>query len=94
MKNDKDLGRQVQKALSKDVALKSNINHIKIFVNDGTVVLSGTVSDYPTKSAIKKVVAETTGVIRVSDDLRVESPNPDRVGVFFDWTNGSMVISH
>lgn len=92
MTNDTNLLTLVREALARDVTLKSCLDNIYIFVNEGSVTMSGSVPQELLKIMAKKIVSSVPGVNLVIDDLRVEPARRHRIGVEIDWTNGSMAL--
>ncbi|HEU5148112.1 MAG TPA: BON domain-containing protein [Chryseosolibacter sp.] len=92
MNNNANLLTLVQEALVRDSKLKSCLDDIYIFVNDGAVIISGSVPRDLLKVLAKHIVSSVPGVNLVIDDLRVEPARRHRVGVQIDWANGSMAL--
>lgn len=92
MKNNANLLTLVQEALARDSKLKSCLDNIYIFVNDGAVIISGSVPQDLLKVLAKNIVSSLPGVNLVIDDLRVEPARRHRVGVDIDWAKGSMAL--
>lgn len=92
MTNNTGLLTLVREALARDSTLKSCLDNIYIFVNDGAVIISGSVPQDLLKVLAKNIASSVSGVNLVIDDLRVEPARRHRVGVQIDWTNGSMAL--
>lgn len=92
MKNNKDLLKEVQDALAKDNTLKTCLTNIYVLVNDGAVILAGSVDNMQLKKLAKKIVSAVSGVNLLIEDLRVEPLHQHRVGVQIDWASGSMAL--
>lgn len=91
MKNNTTLLTQVREALAKDETLTSCLDNIYFLVNDGAVIIAGSVTQNSVRTLIKKIVAAVPGVNLLIDDLRVE-PFPPRVSVQIDWAKGNMAL--
>jgi osmotically-inducible protein OsmY len=94
MKDNRDLLTAVQNALANDATLKNFLTDIYVLVNDGAVILAGSVSNGELKKRTKKLVSEIPGVNLLIDDLKTEPIHPHRVGVQIDWASGNMALSH
>lgn len=92
MENNANLLTLVQEALARDPKLRSYLDDIYIFVNDGAVIIFGSVPQDLLKALAKNIVSSVPGVNLVIDDLRVEPARRHRVGVQIDWANGSMAL--
>lgn len=92
MENNANLLTLVQEALARDPKLKSCLDDIYIFVNDGVVIIFGSVRQDLLKALAKNIVSSVPGVNLVIDDLRVEPARRHGVGVQIDWANGSMAL--
>lgn len=92
MTNNTSLLTLVREALAQDLTLKSCLDNIYIFVNEGAVTMSGSVPQELLKIVAKNIAASVPGVDLVIDDLRVEPARRHRIGVQIDWTNGSMAL--
>ncbi len=92
MKNNKDLLKEVQDALAKDNTLKTCLTNIYVLVNDGAVILAGSVDSMQLKKLANKIVSAVSGVNLLIEDLRVEPLQQHRVGVQIDWASGSMAL--
>jgi osmotically-inducible protein OsmY len=94
MKNNRDLLKEVQNTLANDVTLKNFLTDIYVLVNDGAVILAGSVSNGELKKRAKKIVSEIPGVELLIEDLKTEPNHPHRASVQIDWASGSMALSH
>ena len=92
MKNDASLLTLVQEALAGDSKLNKSLDNIRIFVNDGAVMIAGSVTQRSLKALAKDIVSSIPGVNLVIEDLTVEPAPSRRVGVEIDWTKGSMTL--
>ncbi|HEY0745038.1 MAG TPA: BON domain-containing protein [Chryseosolibacter sp.] len=82
----------VKKALAKDSSLRACLDNIYILVNDGVVIMAGSVTQESLKTLAQKIVSSVPGVNIVIDDLKVEPSQPHRVGVQIDWAKGRMAL--
>lgn len=92
MKNNNDLLKEVQDAQAKDNTLKTCITNIYLLVNDGAVILAGSVDNMQVKRLVRKIVSAVSGVDLLIEDLRVEPLHQHRVGVQIDWASGNMAL--
>jgi osmotically-inducible protein OsmY len=92
MKKNINLLTLVQDALAKDSKLRSCIDNIYILVNDGAVIMAGSVAQESVKALAKKIVSSVPGVNLLIDDLKVEPARAQRVGVQIDWAKCSMAL--
>lgn len=92
MKNNKDILIEIQEAMSKDQTLKECLSNIYVLVNDGAVILAGSVKSIYLKKEAGKVVTGVPGVNLLIDDLRVDPVQSPRMGVQIDWANGRMAL--
>ncbi len=92
MKKNKSILALVQEALANNPRLKACLDNIYIMVNDGAVILAGSVTHDSLKILAKGIVSSVPGVRLLIDDLRVEPVPQHRVGVQIDWAKGRMVL--
>lgn len=92
MKNNKVLLKEVQDAFAKDPSFKNCIESIYVLVNDGAVILAGSVENTQLKKLAAKVVSAVSGVNLLIEDLKVGTVQPHRVGVQIDWASGRMAL--
>ncbi|MEO5603845.1 MAG: BON domain-containing protein [Cyclobacteriaceae bacterium] len=93
MKNNKDLLKDVQDALAKDVSFKNCLASIYVLINDGAVILAGSVDTAQLKNVVRKIVSAVPGVNLLIEDLKVESIPSHRLGVQIDWASGRMALT-
>lgn len=93
MKNNKDLLNEVQEALRKDAAFNNCLSNIYVLVNDGAVIVAGTVESKQLKSLARKVISAVPGVNLLIEDLKIEKTPQHRVGVQIDWASGRMALT-
>lgn len=94
MKNNKVLLKDVQDALAKDASLSKCLQNIYVLVNDGAVILAGSVDNAQLKKLASKVVSAVSGVNLLIEDLKIQTPQSDRMGVQIDWASGTMALTH
>src|SRR4051794_22302436 len=68
---DRELARQIRKALVNDKSLSTNAHNIKVIVQGGMVTLKGPVNSAEEKQAIEAKAAEVAGADKVSSELQV-----------------------
>lgn len=78
MKHSDNLLMEVKDALSDDPRLRDDVPNIYILVNDGAVVLAGSVKNCALKELVMKTVSGIRGVDLVIEDLRVEPQRNSR----------------
>lgn len=93
MKNNNDLLTEVQELLAKEPSFKNCLTRMYVLVNDGAVILAGSVDNLQLKNLAKKIVSAVSGVKAVIEDLKVERLQHQRIGVQIDWENGSMALT-
>lgn len=93
MKDNKDLLKQVQEALGKDAKLKNCLDNVYILVNEGNVIMAGSVNDERLKKQACHIVSNVPGVNLLIEDLTIEPPARNRIGVQIDWAKGSMALT-
>jgi len=73
-KSDRELARQIRRALVKDKSLSTYAHNIKVIVQDGMVTLKGPVHTAQEKQAIEAKAAEVTGgADKVKSEIEVGS---------------------
>jgi len=93
MKPNTNLLELVQEALRNESKLATALDSIYILVNDGAVIMAGSVPDRSLKALAGRIVSSVPGVILLIDDLNVGPVRSHRVGVQIDWANGSRGLS-
>lgn len=93
MKTNRDLLKEVQEALAHHPSFKTCIANIYILVNEGAVILAGSVDNIQLKDLARKIVNEISDVNLLIDDLKVEPIRQHRIGVQIDWACGSMALT-
>lgn len=94
METNPNLLKQVQEALGNEPKLKQCLADIYILVNDGAVILAGSVRSDQLRRLARKVVSEVPGVNLFIEDLKVETHKQHRVAVQIDWAKGNMALAH
>lgn len=92
MKNNTDLLRLIQETLVKDTNLRDCLDNIYILVNDGSVIIAGSVTQRALKTLARKTISGIPGVNILIDDLKIEPIRQQRVGVKIDWARGHMSV--
>lgn len=84
-KTDRELARQVRRALVKDKSLSTYAHNIKVIARDGSVTLKGPVRSAEEKQAVESKAAEAAGgaekvksEIEVSGNEANEKPSPGK----------------
>lgn len=93
MKTDNNLLATVQEALRKDPRLINCLDDIYILVNDGAVIVAGSVTHQSLKEKVGKIVAGVPGVTLLIDDLKIMPVRQQRLSVQIDWANGSLAFA-
>lgn len=93
MKPNTNLLTLVQEALGKESKLTTSLDNIYILINDGAVIMAGSVPERSLKTVARRTVSSVPGVNLLIDDLKVEPAYPQRVGVAIDWAKGSMTLA-
>ena len=92
MKPNTNLLTLVQEALGKEAKLTTSLDNIYILVNDGAVIMAGSVPERSLKTLARRIVSSVPGVNLLIDDLKVEPTQPQRLAVQIDWARGSMAL--
>jgi osmotically-inducible protein OsmY len=72
---DRALGQKIQQEMRADANLAAQLSAIKLAVDNGKIVLSGSVKSEDQKQAVEKAAQRVTGVSSVDNQLQVSS-NP------------------
>jgi len=81
---DRELARQIRRAITQDKSLSSYAHNVKIIAQGGTVTLKGPVKSEEEKAAIEKKATEVMGgTAKVQNELEVagdngQKPSPNR----------------
>jgi len=70
-KSDRDIVRQIRRAIVKDDSLSSYAHNVKIIVQNGAVTLKGPVRSDEEKQTIEAKAAQVVGAEKVTDQLEV-----------------------
>ena len=78
-KSDRELARQVRRALVKDKSLSTYAHNIKVIASDGSVTLKGPVRSVEEKQAVEAKAAEAAGgADKIKSDIEVSSKQADQ----------------
>jgi hyperosmotically inducible protein len=69
--NDRELAKQIRRALVKDKSLSTNAHNVKVIAQNGTVTLKGPVNSEQEKQAIESKAAEIAGANKVNSEIQV-----------------------
>jgi hyperosmotically inducible protein len=72
-RSDRELARQIRRAIVKDKSLSTYAHNIKIIAQDGMVTLKGPVNTQEEKQAIEAKAAEIAGQGKVTNEIEVGS---------------------
>jgi osmotically-inducible protein OsmY len=93
MKNNRDLLKDIQDALAKEASFKDCLASIYVLVNDGAVILAGSVNTVQLKNIARKITSAVPGVNLLIEELKVEPIPSHRVGVEIDWAIGKTALA-
>lgn len=82
----------VQEALATESKLENCLDNIYILVNDGAVIIAGSVTQESLRALIKGIVSSVHGVNLVINDLKIEPAAARRLRVQIDWAKESMAL--
>jgi osmotically-inducible protein OsmY len=90
-KPDRELMREIRKAITDDKSLSTNAHNVKIIAQHGKVTLKGPVQSEEEKSAVVSKATEVAGAGNVTDELTVKASrakkNKDKSDKASDKTN-------
>ena len=69
--SDRELARQIRRAVVKDKSLSTDAHNVKIIAQNGTVTLKGAVKSDEEKQAIESKATEIAGAGKVTNELQV-----------------------
>ena len=69
--SDRELARQIRRAIVKDKTLSTDAHNVKIVAQNGSVTLKGPVKSDQEKQAIESKAAEVAGAGNVKNELQV-----------------------
>jgi hyperosmotically inducible periplasmic protein len=69
--NDRELARQIRRAVVKDKSLSTDAHNVKIIAQNGSVTLKGAVKSEQEKQAIESKATEIAGAGKVTNELQV-----------------------
>ena len=78
-KADRELARQIRKAIVSDKSLSTQAHNVKILTKDGTVTLKGQVKTGEEKKAVEDKASTVAGTGKVTSELTV-GPNNSKSG--------------
>jgi osmotically-inducible protein OsmY len=84
MKHNADLLKKIKDALSEDPRLKDDVANVYILVNDGAVILAGSVKTIALKEQAIKTVSGIRGITLLIEDVIVE-PQRNNGGILIDF---------
>jgi hyperosmotically inducible periplasmic protein len=70
-RSDRELARQVRRALVKDKSLSTYAHNVKVIARDGAVTLKGPVRSEEEKQAVEAKAVEVAGQGKVTDEISV-----------------------
>jgi hyperosmotically inducible protein len=73
--SDRDLTKQIRRALVKDKSLSTYAHNVKIISRDGKVTLKGPVRSEDEKQAVEAKAIEVAGQGKVTNDIHVAAGN-------------------
>jgi osmotically-inducible protein OsmY len=73
--SDRDLTRQIRRAIVQDKSLSTYAHNVKIVAQQGTVTLKGPVKSEEEKAAIEKKAADVAGSAKIQNELEVAGSN-------------------
>lgn len=92
MKNNKDLLLKIQETLSKETSLEKDLPGLYVLVNDGAVILGGSVENGQSRKLARQLVRSVSGVEQLIDDLKIQPAQRERIGVQIDWVSGHVAL--
>jgi hyperosmotically inducible periplasmic protein len=69
--NDRELAREIRRAVVKDKSLSTDAHNVKIIAQNGSVTLKGAVKSDQEKQAIESKATEIAGAGKVPNELQV-----------------------
>ena len=76
---DRELARQIRRALTKDKSLSTNAHNVKVIAQGGAVTLKGPVTSEEEKKAVEAKAAHIAGSDKVTSQIEIAQPQ-ERVG--------------
>ncbi len=71
--SDRELARQIRRAIIKDKSLSTYAHNVKVIVQNGAVTLKGPVRSDDEKSALEAKAAQVAGEGKVTNELKVKT---------------------
>lgn len=72
-RSDRELARQIRRAIVKDKSLSTYAHNIKVIAQDGMVTLKGPVNTQEEKQAIEAKAAAIAGQDKITNEIEVET---------------------
>jgi osmotically-inducible protein OsmY len=76
--SDREVARQIRRALVKDKSLSTYAHNVKVIVQNGAVTLKGPVRSDDEKRAVEAKAAEVAGADKVTSELQVAMKHEDK----------------
>ena len=70
-KSDRELARQIRRALVQDKALSTTAHNVKVIAQNGMVTLKGPVKSEDEKQAVEAKAAQIAGTDKVTSEIQV-----------------------
>jgi hyperosmotically inducible periplasmic protein len=70
-KSDREIARQIRRAIVKDKSLSTYAHNVKVIVQDGAVTLKGPVHSDEEKRAVEAKATQVAGADKVTDQIDV-----------------------
>jgi len=68
---DRELARQIRRAIVKDKSLSTNAHNVKIIAQNGTVTLKGPVNSDEEKKAVEEKASKIAGSDKVASEIEI-----------------------
>jgi hyperosmotically inducible protein len=69
--SDRELARQIRRAIVKDKSLSTNAHNVKIIAQNGTVTLKGPVNSEAEKKAVEEKASKVAGPDKVTSEIEI-----------------------
>ena len=70
-RSDRELAKQIRRALMKDKSLSTNAHNVKVIAQNGMVTLKGPVKSEEEKQAVEAKAAQIAGSDKVTSEIQV-----------------------
>jgi hyperosmotically inducible periplasmic protein len=77
-RSDRELARDVRRAIVKDKSLSTDAHNVKVIAQDGMITLKGPVRSANEKQAVETKAAEVVGENKVKNELHVAAEHGDK----------------